>query len=47
VYFLVVAGALATAWRSGLLEHFTHGWTVLAVGVAVAMGVLLAILSRR
>jgi hypothetical protein len=46
-YYLVIAGAVMTTWRSGLITHFDRTWTVLAVTVSVALGALLAALSRR
>jgi hypothetical protein len=47
VYFAIVAGAATTLWRSGLIEHLPRGWTVTVIVGAVALGVLLAALSRE
>ena len=47
VYFTLVAGAAATLWRSGLIEHLPRGWTLLTIVGALALGVLLAALSRE
>jgi hypothetical protein len=45
-YYLLVAGAVATLWRSGLVEHLDRGWTLAAIVTALALGGLLARLSR-
>lgn len=47
VYFAVLAGAAVTAWRSGLITHFGPTWTLAAITFAVALGGLLAALSRK
>jgi hypothetical protein len=47
VYFLLLAGAVATLWRAGVLARLPAGGVVLTVGVSLALGVLLAIVSRR
>jgi hypothetical protein len=47
VYYILVAGALATMWRSGILGHLDRAWTIMAVVVAVALGAILAVLSRE
>lgn len=47
VYYLLIAGAAATAWRSGLTAHLDRARTVGALVVACALGGLLALLSRR
>jgi hypothetical protein len=47
VYYLLVAGAAATLWRTGLTDYLDRGWTSAAIGAAVALGGLLALLSRR
>jgi hypothetical protein len=47
LYYALIAGALVTAWRSGLLAHFDRAWTIVVIAVALILGVLLAALSRR
>jgi hypothetical protein len=47
LYYALIAGALVTAWRSGLLADFDPTWTIVAIAVALILGVLLAALSRR
>jgi hypothetical protein len=47
VYFALVAGAVATLWRSGLVMHLDRTWTIAAILFAVALGGLLAVLSRE
>ena len=46
LYFLVIATAAATLWRSGLMEHLDRGWTLAMIAGAVMLGVLLRFLSR-
>jgi hypothetical protein len=45
-YYLLVAGAVMTVWRSGLITHLDRTWTFLVIGIAVALGVLLIVVSR-
>jgi hypothetical protein len=47
VYFALVAGAVTTMWRSGLVMHFDRTWTIVAILFAVTLGGLLAALSRK
>jgi hypothetical protein len=46
LYFLVIATAAATLWRSGLIEHLDRGWMLAVIAGAVMLGVLLRLLSR-
>jgi hypothetical protein len=46
IYYVLVAGAVATLWRSGLIDDLHVGWTLAAVGLALSLGGLLAITSR-
>jgi hypothetical protein len=46
-YYAVVAGAVVTLWRSGLIMHLDREWTLLAIGLSVALGGVLAALSSR
>ena len=47
VYYGVIAGAVVTVWRSGLITHFDRSWTFLTIAFALALGGLLAVLSRK
>ena len=47
VYYLLVAGAVLTLWRSGLIAHLHPGWTGSAIAFAVALGVLLWTTSHK
>ena len=47
VYYVLVAGAVATLWRSGLIAHLDRGWTYAVIALAVASGGLLWALSRK
>jgi hypothetical protein len=46
VYYAVIAGAVLTVWRSGLIAHLDWTWTLLVITLSIAFGVLLASLSR-
>lgn len=46
-YFLVIAAAVATIWRSGLIAHLDRGWTYGTIAGAILLGVLLALTSRK
>jgi hypothetical protein len=47
LYALLVAGAAVTLWRSGLIAHLHRGWTVAAFALAVALGLVLWMTSRK
>ena len=47
VYYAVVAGAVVTVWRSGLIAHLDRAWMLLAIAVAVTLGAILGVLSRK
>ena len=38
VYYLLIAAATVTIWRSGLIDHLPRGWIYAAIGGAVALG---------
>jgi hypothetical protein len=46
-YYALIAGAVLTVWRSGLVSDLGRNGTVLGITVAVALGALLAALSRK
>jgi hypothetical protein len=47
VYYLLVAGAVATLWRSGVIDHLQTGWTYSLIALALALGALLWVTSRK
>jgi hypothetical protein len=47
VYYLLITGAVVTIWRSGLLTSLDRTWTVVAITLSVALGAMLALLSRK
>lgn len=47
VYFLLVAAAFFTLWRSGILARLPRSWVIVAALVSFSLGVLLAVASRR
>ena len=47
VYYLLIAGAVVTLWRSGLITHLHRGWTYASIAVGIAFGALLWASFRR
>ena len=47
VYYLLVAGAVATLWRSGVIDHLHAGSTYSLIALAIALGALLWVTSRK
>jgi hypothetical protein len=47
VYYLLVAGAVATLWRSGVIDRLHAGWTYSLIALALTLGALLWITSRQ
>ena len=47
VYYLLVAAAVATLWRSGVVSHLPRGWTYSLIALALALGALLWVTSRK
>jgi hypothetical protein len=47
VYYLLVAGGVATLWQSGLISHLPRGWTYSLIASALALGALLWVTSRK
>ena len=45
VYGALIAGAIVTLQRAGVLEHVSRRWVVAVVGVTVGLGILLALLA--
>lgn len=46
-YLALVIGAAVTLWRSGLVAHLDRGWTIMTIVAALALGGVLALLSRK
>ena len=46
-YFIVVAGALAALWYGGVLQHIAAMWVLIALIIAVGLGVMLAIAAGK
>ncbi len=47
VYFAVLAIALVVLWQGRVLARLPFDWVAIVFVVAVALGVLLAVVSRR
>ena len=47
VYASLIAGALFTLYRSNVLQRLPQGWIAGSVLAALALGVLLRVLSRK
>jgi hypothetical protein len=46
-YYVLIAGAVITLWRSSLIDHLERGMTFAAIAAAVLLGGVLGLLSRR
>jgi len=46
-YFAVLAAALFALWQGRVLSRLPAEWVILAVAIAVVLGVLLAFVSRN
>jgi hypothetical protein len=42
-YFVLIAGALAALWYSGALQQFSATWVLIALLIAVGLGIMLAV----
>lgn len=47
IYFLLVAAAVLVLWQSGVLTRLPLDWVLGSVLASVALGVLLAFVTRR
>ncbi len=47
VYFLLVAAAFFTLWRSDILARLPRTWVIVAALVSFSLGIMLAVSSRR
>lgn len=46
-YFILVIGAVAALWQSGILEKIPGIWIAIGAIVAVGLGIMLAVSSGR
>jgi hypothetical protein len=46
-YFVVLAGALLALWQADVLGRIPLAWIVIALIVAVGLGIMLAVTSTR
>jgi hypothetical protein len=42
-YVIVIGGLLAALWKLGVLESIGATWTVIAVVIAVGLGIMVAV----
>ena len=47
VYYGLLAGALLTLWRAGLIDHLNRTWTIAAAALAAALGAVLWVSFRE
>lgn len=47
LYFASVIGAVVTLWRAGLVDEVGRPRVFMAIAIAVALGALLALVSRK
>ena len=47
LYFALVIGAVVTLWRAALVDEIGRPTVYTAIAIAVALGVLLALLFRK
>ena len=47
LYFASVVGAIVTVWRSGLVDEIGRPTVYTAIAIALALGALLALVSRK
>jgi hypothetical protein len=46
-YFILVIGALAALWYGGVLRHVSATWILIALVIAVGLGVILSISAGK
>ena len=46
-YFILVIGAVAALWQSGILDKIPAIWIAIGAIVAVGLGIMLAVSSSR
>jgi hypothetical protein len=42
-YFILLIGALAALWYGGVLRHVSPVWVVIALVIAVGLGIMLSV----
>jgi formate-dependent nitrite reductase membrane component NrfD len=47
VYFLLLVGAVVSLWQADILTHVPVLWLAAGLALAVGLGVVLALTSRR
>jgi hypothetical protein len=46
-YFILVIGAIAALWQSGILDQIPGIWIAIGAIIAVGLGIMLAVSSGR
>jgi len=46
-YFLLVIGALAALWYGGVLSQISPMWIIIALVIAVGLGIMLAVSAGK
>jgi formate-dependent nitrite reductase membrane component NrfD len=47
IYFLLLVGAVVTLWQADILTHVPVLWLAAGLALAVGLGVVLGLTSRR
>ena len=42
-YFILLMGALAALWYGGVLNHVSPVWVIIALVIAVGLGIILSV----
>lgn len=46
-YFIVLIGALAALWYGGVLRHVSAVWILIALVIAVGLGIMLSVTGGK
>jgi hypothetical protein len=46
-YFILLLGAVAALWQSGILDEIPGVWLAIGAVIAVGLGIMLAVASAR
>jgi predicted ABC-type exoprotein transport system permease subunit len=46
-YFILLIGAVAALWYGGVLRHVSATWVVIALVIAVGLGIMLSVSSGK
>ena len=46
-YYILLCGALAALWYGGVLRHVSPVWVIIAVVIAVGLGIMLSVASGK